>query len=240
MNPKKKYLFFSFKLLFVLLFLIFLSGCSKQNELQNMTNDHVLGPISFDGQVYFPAAYFDEIPENTEEIGSKEYKGENSGFATSLSSFLFGDDIGYISLEKGCNSIYLSSGREYVKSIEIEKKETDSDKKYFILNENWLEKVSMNKGGDIIHFVDSDLIFDFSNEFGAIDYDIDSFSSYDIYLGIFQSEPNIQVEDPDVLLNSDVEYIGCLLFTEGKWFYGNLDNEITGENLVFLNRNFHL
>lgn len=229
MNSKKIFLFFPLKLLIFLAFLILLSGCSKQPEFQNLTNDHVLGPVSFDEQVYFPASNLEELPVNTKKIGSKGYKGENTDFSTLLASLLFGDDVAYVSLDEGSNSIYLSSGREYVKSVATDPKEIDPEKKCFILIENWLEKVSVRKKDEIIQFVDNDLILDFTSAFGDVDHDIDSFGSYDIYLGIFQSEPNIQVEDPEVLMNSDVEYIGCLLFAEGKWFYGNFENEITGE-----------
>lgn len=220
---------------FVLLAVFLVSaGCDSEGAVaKGLSNDTWLGPIVFSDEIYFivPES-FSEV-KNTEPLGYFEFKDTKS---TQITQLILGED--YIVGESGDDShkyIKIRGGLsyDYIKAslLENEKIIFGEESTCMILAEKWLELTARSTDGrnDGRNKVPDEFIISLEQQFGIVTYNIADFSIYDQFYEV------VQYKNSDIELGGGVpRFIGCIFCDNNKYFYGNYENEITGDTLLQL------
>lgn len=219
---------------------IVLSNASSESHSQkvaeSLTEDNVYGPMVFEDNVYFPTQeekYLFEDANNSEVIGYFGFKNEDTNsfiYKEFFSNGVYVDitDESHTSCKmRGCDS------GDYVKASELEKNCNYEDYNYFTMwEEDWLDQSAYRIDGRVgYHEVSKEWVTKLENLYGEVIYRVEDFKNYDMYytLGAFKNKNEINNEFIVTPL-----CVGCILVKDDRYYYGNLDNEITGELLTEL------
>lgn len=210
--------------------LVFTAGCSAEPTVATtLTRDSFLSPVSFNNEVYIHVPESFDDADNTSSLGRFGFKdSEPDWFSqTFMGDFVYGEvgDAAYdqIKVRGGLHRDYMKAS-----SVELEPIAFGTDKTCVLMEENWLDLLAKSIDGSKSgrHVVPDDYVQAMEKKFGEVTYRIEDFSSYDqcFTLG--------QYKNSDLAIGGGTpQIIGCILVIGDAYYYGNLDNEITGELL---------
>ncbi|SDH40316.1 hypothetical protein SAMN05443529_1131 [Desulfosporosinus hippei DSM 8344] len=82
--------------------------------------------------------------------------------------------------------------------------------------------------------IDKELLVELENKFGNINYRTEDFKNYDKLYYIYVDSPSGYTDSDDgkeilEVFDNPIVYMGCIFVVNNKLYYGNMNNNITGE-----------
>ena len=209
----------------------FITSCQPEPAVATtLTKDSFLSPVLFAGEVYVIAPETFDESRNTESLGAFRFKDiEPDWLSQQLMKDYVVGEVGDDSFEQ--IKVRGALHRDYVKASIWEKKELvlDEDATCMLLEENWLDMTATSIDGKNTgrNKVPDDYAQALEDDFGAVSYDAADFTDYDaVYL-------LVQYDNADLALGGGTpRFIGCILVIDDTYYYGNMENEITGDLLA--------
>lgn len=204
------------------------AGKTYHKVAEYLTKDSGFGPMVYNGNIYLPVKEENEWTESLVPLGYLGYKGQNceSRFYELVIGNLLYTEKGTMNKQlwmEGADHNYFQS------ALDIEKEAEWQEKDVFLLwDEEW-EKQSSYGGGFTGYTVcERDLFKKLRETYPQVIYEEKDFEEYDAYFTIKAYE-----EMPDNLETAKKEgsWAGCILVKEDKFYFGNMQNQITGEIL---------
>ncbi len=207
----------------------FMSPSDGQAEYEKvaecLTQDSVMGPMVYDGQVYIPISLGMDYDETGKALGYIVYKDQDYSsryYEIAASNLLYmnknGDDTYLQMAEDDSNS--------YKKLSVLEKTNSWKDDNVFLMwDEEWESESKYSK--DVTGFTecDKDFIQSLESTFGEVEIESKDFGDYDAYFTIAGYKSMKEAVESDEHIGT---WVGCILVKDDRFYYGNYDNEITG------------
>lgn len=203
---------------------------------EDLTKDNTYGPMVFEDNVYFPTQdkeYLFDDANNSEVMGYFGFKNEDT--KSFLYRSFFSNEV-YVDISDESHTSCKMRGcdmGDYVKASELEKNRNYADYNYFtIWEEDWLDQSAYSVDETVgYHEISKEWIAKLENLYGEVNYREQDFKNYDTYytLGAFKNKNEMNNEFIVTPL-----CVGCILVKDDKYYYGNMENEITGDLLTEL------
>lgn len=199
---------------------------------RSLTNDNCYGPVTFEGEVYFPAEEEEVFPEanNSEVIGYFGFNDEKVSLWYVLLSenFVYVDknDKSYTYMKvRGCDL------RDYIKASASEKKDLSGYGGFYIWDEDWSHQTAYKTGFEKAGWseVNRDIINSLEERYGIVEYKAEDFENYEAYYTLTAFKDGKKAIDSPIIEEPHV--VGCILKIDGNYYYGNKENLLTGSLL---------
>ena len=194
---------------------------------QCLTDDSLLGPMSYKDTIYIPVGETLEYEENGKPLGYIGYQGQDCDsrfYQLAISNVLYKGKS-----DMNCLQMSGADSNTFCKA-EIIEKNTDwmNDEVFFIWDEDWIGESSYNKDYTGYTECDSNFVRNLENQFGEVEYNISDFEDYDAYFTIRGYETVKQAMEAEI---PHGDWVGCILVKDNNFYYGNYENQITGISL---------
>lgn len=196
-----------------------------------LTKDSGFGPMVYEGKVYLPAQEEAAWTEELTPLGYLGYKGQNCDsrfYELAVGNLLY--------TEKGTMDQHLwmegADRNYYVPAQEIEEESAWEENEVFLLwDEEWESQSSYGGGFTGYTVCETALVEKLRGLYPQVTYREEDFEEYDAYFTIKTYE-----EMPDNLeeAESTGRWAGCILIKDNKFYFGNMENSITGDLLLEL------
>ncbi len=207
----------------------FMSPSDGQAEYEKvaecLTQDSVMGPMVYDGQVYIPISLGMDYDETGKALGYIVYKDQDYSsryYEIAASNLLY--------MNKNGDDTYLqmagNDSNSYKKLSVLEKTNSWKDDNVFLMwDEEWESESKYSK--DVTGFTecDKDFIQNLESTFGEVEIEPKDFEDYDAYFTIAGYKSMKAAVESDEHIGT---WVGCILVKDDRFYYGNYDNEITG------------
>lgn len=196
-----------------------------------LTNDEVLGPMNFGGEIYIPVDVELDYYEKGKALGYIGYKDQNCDsrfYSLAISNLLY--------QSKDKSNIYMqmygADSNSYEKSEILEKAALwKSDDVFILWDEDWVSESSYSQELTGYSQCDKSLIESLEEQFGIVEYNPNDFEDYDAYFSICAYKDMKTVVETDMPRG---DWVGCILVKDNSFYYGNYNNKIIGINLKML------
>ena len=187
-----------------------------------LTEDAVLGPMSYEGDIYIPVNvdlnYFDEGTA----LGYLGYKGQNCDsrfYQLAIANVLY--------KESGSDYLQMFGADQccFLRASLVERENLwKQDNIFFLWDEDWAGETSYNMDPTGYTYIDKAYIESLEQEYGVVDYSEADFADYDAY---FTIRGYANIADP--LENAEYcgDWVGCILVRDNQFYYGSYENPIT-------------
>lgn len=199
----------------------------------NITDDNAYGPSVYNGEIYFPTSDNDIFPDssNSAPIGYFGYKGEDKPdmfYRLFIENFVYlnvNDDTNEYVKVRGCDFANLKKASKVEKEMDLSKYIN-----FYIFDEDWLHQTAFSlKGNAGMTEMQLETVQSLEDKFGIVEYNEKDFKKYDAFYTI-KGYKSGESEDNGALVFPDT--IGCILVSDGNYYYGNKENQITGKLLI--------
>lgn len=193
-----------------------------------LTDDSVLGPISYEGEVYVPIDIDLNYDKNGKELGHIAFKGENCDtrfYQIAVSNILYSDkkgDKNYVMMSGATKNTYKKLS--IVQSVDSWK----NDEVFLLWDEDWSSESAYSKEITGYTECEKELIESLEKEYNDVKINPHDFNDYDAYFTIVSYK---QMKDAVESDNPKGTWVGCIFVKDNKFYYGNYDNQITGLKL---------
>lgn len=193
-----------------------------------LTEDPVLGPMLYGSVVYLPVEMELNYYETGQPLGYLGYKEED---CTSRFYELAIANVLYKSpdWEESYLQMY---GKDEIAFEEAEKIEEDEvwrvDSVFLLWDEAWESQSNYTKDITGYSVCEKDFILQLEKEFGVVKYNPNDFKDYHAY---FTIRAYHDMKEAFRAGGNSGDWVGCILVKEDKFYYGNYQNEITGNLL---------
>ena len=190
-----------------------------------LTEDSILGPMVFEGEVYIPVNMKLNFYEEGTALGYLGYKDQNceSRFYKLAVANLLYDSYGG---NHNMLQLYGADYNSYCKASIVENfTGWENDEVFLMWDEQW-SKESVY-GSSITGYTEcsKEFVKGLEDKFGAVEYNAEDFYDADAYFTISGYSSIKEAEEADKPYG---DWVGCILIRDNIFYYGNYDNPING------------
>ena len=193
-----------------------------------LTEDKLLGPMVYGGNIYIPVDEELDYYETGKAIGYLAYKDEDCDsrlYELTVANLLYKN----AAWEDEYLQMYGADVNSYRNMAAVEKENAwEQDEVFLLWDEEWESEMFYSKEPTGYCVCEKNMIQALEDCFGEVNYRPADFESCDAYFSI-RGYNNLKEA-----LAQDVPYgnwVGCILVRDDKFYYGNYSNEITGDLL---------
>lgn len=194
---------------------------------QCLTDDSLLGPMVYKDRVYIPVEAKLDYEENGRALGYLAYLGQDCDsrfYQLAISNVLYRGklDMNYLQLSGADRNTF-----ERASSVE-QSLQWMNDDVFLIWDEDWVGESSYNKDYTGYTECDETFVRNLENQFGEVTYNPDDFEDCDAYFTIRGYSTIKEAMESDIPYGN---WVGCIIVKDNNFYYGNLENRISGVTL---------
>jgi hypothetical protein len=196
-----------------------------QKVAEYLTDDELLGPIGFRGQIYVPSDEALDLSETGMAQGYLAARGETCEsrlYRLTAENLLYTDPLG------ATDHIQAEGERTiaYVPVAELEQQDAwQEDTVFLIWDEEWVSESAYSHNPTGYTTCNADLIEGLMMQFPQVTYSLADFSDYDAYFTIRAYTDMRAVTEQEAFSG---DWVGCILAKDDKFYFGSYENQITG------------